>query len=61
MLGPGWSSHVPGDAGAQAATTVGYRSTAHFSRDYRHLYGASPAADATRLRAKLRHGGLGDH
>jgi AraC-like DNA-binding protein len=45
---------VLGESAAQAAAAVGYRSAAHFSRDYRHLYGASPAADGARLREQLR-------
>ncbi|WP_202237886.1 AraC family transcriptional regulator [Actinacidiphila reveromycinica] len=48
---------VLGESAAQAAAAVGYRSAPHFSRDYRLLYGASPAADGARLRGRLRHGG----
>ncbi|MFF2084214.1 AraC family transcriptional regulator N-terminal domain-containing protein [Nocardia sp. NPDC058176] len=50
---------VLGDAAAQAATAVGYRSAPHFSRDYRDLYGDSPAADTARLREQLRNGEFG--
>ncbi|MCP2264375.1 AraC family transcriptional regulator N-terminal domain-containing protein [Promicromonospora thailandica] len=45
---------VLGETAAQAAAAVGYRSVPHFSRDYRGLYGAPPAADAARIREKLR-------
>lgn len=45
---------VLGETAAQAASAVGYRSVPHFSRDYRDLYGAPPAADASRIREKLR-------
>ncbi|MDH6522708.1 AraC-like DNA-binding protein [Streptomyces sp. SAI-135] len=45
---------VFGDSAAQAASAVGYRSASHFSRDYRHLYGETPAADAVRTRLQLR-------
>lgn len=45
---------VLGETAAQAATAVGYRSAPHFSRDYRLLYGDSPAADASRAREQLR-------
>ncbi|MFD4898073.1 AraC family transcriptional regulator N-terminal domain-containing protein [Streptomyces sp. NPDC058411] len=48
---------VLGETAAQAASAVGYRSAAHFSRDYRHLYGQPPAADASRLRDQLRRRG----
>ncbi|RII12324.1 HTH-type transcriptional activator RhaS [Streptomyces sp. YIM 130001] len=47
---------VLGESAAQAASAVGYRSAPHFSRDYRHLYGESPAADSARLREQLRLG-----
>lgn len=40
---------VLGESAAQAALAVGYRSVPRFSCDYRHFYGASPAADGTRL------------
>ncbi|MFE7624573.1 AraC family transcriptional regulator N-terminal domain-containing protein [Streptomyces sp. NPDC057509] len=50
---------VLGESAAQAAIAVGYRSVPHFTRDYRHLYGAPPAADGTRLREQLRRGGFG--
>ncbi|MER5437087.1 AraC family transcriptional regulator [Streptomyces sp. NPDC002790] len=49
---------VLGESAAQVALAVGYRSVPHFTRDYRHLYGASPAADGTRLREQLRQGGI---
>ncbi|MEW2518163.1 AraC family transcriptional regulator [Actinacidiphila alni] len=45
---------VLGEAAAQAATAVGYRSASHFSRDYRHVYGRTPAADAASVRLQLR-------
>lgn len=45
---------VLGEAAAQAASAVGYRSASHFSRDYRHLYGRTPAADAAHTRLRLR-------
>jgi transcriptional regulator GlxA family with amidase domain len=45
---------VLGDSAAQAASAVGYRSASQFSRDYRHLYGETPAADAVRTRLQLR-------
>jgi AraC-like DNA-binding protein len=48
---------VLGESAAQAASAVGYRSAPHFTRDYRHLYGETPAADASRLRKLLRHRG----
>ncbi|WP_406136115.1 AraC family transcriptional regulator N-terminal domain-containing protein [Streptomyces sp. NBC_01089] len=48
---------VLGESAAQAALAVGYRSVPHFTRDYRHLYGASPAADGNHLREQLRQGG----
>ncbi|WP_037869331.1 AraC family transcriptional regulator [Streptomyces sp. SPB074] len=38
----------------RAASAVGYRSAPHFSRDYRLVYGTSPAADAARAREQLR-------
>ncbi|MFJ6699999.1 AraC family transcriptional regulator N-terminal domain-containing protein [Streptomyces sp. NPDC091272] len=47
---------VLGESAAQAALKVGYRSAPHFSRDYRRLYGAPPAADSTRLRERLQQG-----
>jgi AraC-like DNA-binding protein len=47
---------VLGEAAAQAASAVGYRSASHFSRDYRRLYGRTPAADAAGTRREL---GLG--
>ncbi|WIB68992.1 AraC family transcriptional regulator [Curtobacterium sp. MCBD17_035] len=40
----------------QAATAVAYRSASHFSRDYRAMYGAPPAADAERARMQLTTG-----
>ncbi|MYR27660.1 MULTISPECIES: AraC family transcriptional regulator [unclassified Streptomyces] len=45
---------VRGDSAARAATAVGYRSAPHFTRDYRLVYGTSPAADAARAREQLR-------
>ncbi|WP_431036331.1 AraC family transcriptional regulator N-terminal domain-containing protein [Streptomyces sp. P6-2-1] len=45
---------VRGEAAARAASAVGYRSAPHFSRDYRQVYGDSPAADAARAREELR-------
>ncbi|WP_458089036.1 helix-turn-helix domain-containing protein [Streptomyces malaysiensis] len=45
---------ILGESAAQAARTVGYRSASHFSRDYRAVYGAPPATDATRSRTHLR-------
>ncbi|WP_349815164.1 helix-turn-helix domain-containing protein [Curtobacterium sp. MCBD17_040] len=51
----------------RAATAVGYRSASHFSRDYRAMYGAPPAADAERARMQLTTGAavvlriVGDH
>ncbi|MEW2166496.1 AraC family transcriptional regulator [Streptomyces sp. NPDC007084] len=45
---------VLGEAAAQAASAVGYRSASHFSRDYRHVYGRPPAADAANTRLWLR-------
>ncbi|MEV0847220.1 AraC family transcriptional regulator [Streptomyces sp. NPDC049954] len=48
---------VLGETAAQAASAVGYRSAPHFSRDYRQLYGRTPAADASRLREQLRQRG----
>lgn len=50
---------VLGEAAAQAATAVGYRSASHFSRDYRDLYGEPPAADAANTRLRLQALGLG--
>ncbi|NEB79767.1 AraC family transcriptional regulator [Streptomyces sp. SID14478] len=50
---------VLGESAAQAASAVGYRSAPHFSRDYRQLYGRTPAADASRLREQLRQRGSG--
>ncbi|NDZ78058.1 AraC family transcriptional regulator [Streptomyces sp. SID10853] len=47
------------EAAAKAASAVGYRSASHFSRDYRHLYGRTPAADAAHTRLQLRELGLG--
>ncbi|MDH2428830.1 AraC family transcriptional regulator [Sphaerisporangium sp. TRM90804] len=44
---------VLGEAAAQAASAVGYRSASHFSRDYRQLYGRAPAADAANIRLQL--------
>jgi transcriptional regulator GlxA family with amidase domain len=49
---------VLGEAAAQAATAVGYRSASHFSRDYRRLYGRTPAADAVATRVELQASGL---
>ncbi|MFD0020364.1 AraC family transcriptional regulator N-terminal domain-containing protein [Streptomyces sp. NPDC058382] len=48
---------VFGESAVQAASAVGYRSAPHFSRDYRLLYGETPAADASRLREQLRASG----
>ncbi len=45
---------VLGESAGQAATAVGYLSASHFSRDYRAAYDTTPAADATRVRARLR-------
>lgn len=39
--------------GESAAQAVGYHSASHFSRDYRAVYGAPPAADAARSRTRL--------
>ncbi|MGN7799669.1 AraC family transcriptional regulator [Leifsonia sp. 22587] len=47
-----------GDSAAEAGARVGYRSTSHFSRDYRREYGGPPAADASRLRASLREAAI---
>lgn len=47
---------VLGDTASQAAAAVGYRSASHFSRDYRALYGAPPAADARQTRQRLLAG-----
>ncbi|MGQ4512454.1 AraC family transcriptional regulator N-terminal domain-containing protein [Streptomyces sp. DW26H14] len=47
---------VLGEPAARAATAVGYRSASHFSRDYRSLYGRTPAADAARVRRRLALG-----
>ncbi|MFJ6612097.1 AraC family transcriptional regulator N-terminal domain-containing protein [Streptomyces sp. NPDC091289] len=51
---------VFGESAARAASAVGYRSAPHFSRDYRHLYGRTPAADASRLREQLHQRGSED-
>ncbi|MBE1878196.1 AraC family transcriptional regulator [Myceligenerans sp. TRM 65318] len=45
---------VLGESAGQAAGAVGYLSASHFSRDYRAAYDATPAADAARVRARLR-------
>jgi len=42
-----------GATAAQAAGLVGYESASQFSREFKRLFGAAPAAEATRLRAQL--------
>jgi transcriptional regulator GlxA family with amidase domain len=37
------------DSVARIATAVGYASPSHFSRDYKRVFGTSPAFDAARF------------
>lgn len=42
-----------GATAAQAADLVGYESPSQFSREFKRLFGAAPAAEAARLRTQL--------
>jgi AraC-like DNA-binding protein len=42
-----------GASAAQAAMAVGYESASQFSREFKRLFGATPAAEAANLRASL--------
>jgi AraC-like DNA-binding protein len=37
-----------------AATTVGYESASQFSREFKRMFGASPAEEAARMREELK-------